>query len=49
MTNALKKRRIDEPCFYFAACKMPLTAHELDLALGHHALRVQPTDFSLIC
>ena len=23
--------------------------HELDIALGNHALRAQPTDYSLIC
>ena len=43
--NALLHRTqfiFDTPCSYFAV-------RELDIALGHHALRAQPTDYSLIC
>ena len=32
----------DTPCSYFAV-------RELNIALGNHALRTQPTDYSLIC
>ena len=44
-TNALSHRAqfiFDKPCSYFAV-------RELDIALGNHALRAQPTDYSLIC
>ena len=44
-TNALSHRTqfiFDTPCSYFAV-------RELDIALGNHALRAQPTDYSLIC
>ena len=44
-TNALSHRTqfiFDKPCSYFAV-------RELDTALGNHALRTQPTDYSLIC
>ena len=43
-TNALSHRTqfiFDTPCSYFAVL-------ELDIPLGNHALRVQPTDYSLI-
>ena len=45
MTNALSRRTqfiFDTPCSYFAV-------HELDIALGNHALRAQPTNYSPIC
>ena len=32
---------------YFAADSIPLTTRELDIAHGNHALRAQPTDYSL--
>lgn len=38
------KKRIDEPCFFFALCRMLLT---IDIPLGNQALRVQPTDYYL--
>ena len=44
-TNALLKKRIDEPCFYINVCHMPLTTRALGIALGNHALRAQPTDY----
>ena len=34
------KKRFDHPC---------QITHELDIALGNHALRLQPTDYSVIC
>jgi len=40
-TNALPHRTqfiFDKPCFYFAF-------REVDIALGNHALRAQPTDY----
>ena len=43
-TNTLSHRTqliFDKPCSYFAV-------RELDIALGNHALRAQPTDYSLI-
>ena len=43
--NALSHRIqfiFDTPCSYFAL-------RELDIALGNHTLRAQPTDYSLIC
>ena len=43
-TNALSHRTqfiFNTPCSYFAV-------RELDIALGNHALRAQPTDYSLI-
>ena len=44
-TNALLHRTqfiFNNPCSYFAV-------REIDIALGNHALRTQPTDCSLIC
>ena len=43
--NALLHRTqfiFDKPCFYFAV-------RELNITHGNHALRAQPTDYSLIC
>ena len=34
------KKRFDHPCHI---------THEFDIALGNHALHVQPTDYLLIC
>ena len=34
---------------YFAVCKLDIAVRALDIALGNHALRAQPTDYSLIC
>ena len=34
---------------YFAVCEFDIPVRALDIALGNHALRVQPTDYSLIC
>ena len=36
---------------YFAVCELDIAVRSsaLDIALGNHALRVQPTDYSLIC
>ena len=45
MTNAISHRTqfiFDAPCSQF-------TVRELDIALENHALRAQPTDYSLIC
>ena len=45
MTNALSHRTqfiFNTPCSYFAV-------RELDIALGNHGLRAQPTVYSLIC
>ena len=39
MANALSKKRINKPCFYFVVNKIPLTTSDLDFALGNHALR----------
>ena len=33
---------------YFAVCELDISVRALDIALGNHALRAQPTDFSLI-
>ena len=44
-TNALSHRTqfiFDKPCFHF-------TVRDLDLALGNHVLRAQPTDYSVGC
>ena len=35
--------------FYFAVCELDIAVRALDIALGNHALRAQPTDYSLIC
>ena len=41
---------------YFAVCELDIAVRALDIAvraldiaLGNHALRMQPTDYSLIC
>ena len=34
---------------HFAVCKLDIAVSALDIALGNHALHVQPTDYSLIC
>ena len=47
MTNALSHQTqfiFDTPYSYFA-----VPTRELDIALGNHALRAQPTDYSPIC
>ena len=44
--KGLLKKRIDGNMSYLAVLKMLLTARELDIALGNHALRAQPTDYS---
>ena len=41
-------QRIEKPS-YFAVCKLDIAVRALDIALGSHALRAQPTDYSLIC
>ena len=33
---------------YFAVCELDIAVRALDIALGNHALRAQPTDYSLI-
>ena len=32
---------------YFAVCELDIAVRALDIALGNHALRAQPTDYSL--
>ena len=44
MTNALSQRSQN----YFAVHELDITVRKLDIALGNHALRAQPTDYSLI-
>ena len=44
-TNALSLRSQ----FIFKVCELDIPVRALDIALGNHALRVQPTDYSLIC
>ena len=44
MTNALSQRSQN----YFAVRELDITVRKLDIALGNHALRGQPTDYSLI-
>ena len=34
---------------YFAVRELDIAVLALDIALGNHALRAQPTDYSLIC
>ena len=34
---------------YFAVRELDIAVGALDIALGNHALRAQPTDYSLIC
>ena len=34
---------------YFAVHELDIAVRALDIALGNHALRAQPTDYSLIC
>ena len=34
---------------YFAVCELDIAVRALDIALENHALRAQPTDYSLIC
>ena len=34
---------------YFAVRELDIAVRPLDIALGNHALRAQPTDYSLIC
>ena len=34
---------------YFAVCELDIAVRALDIALGNHALRAQPTVYSLIC
>ena len=41
-------QRIEKPS-YFAVCELDIAVRALDIALGNHALRAQPTDYSLIC
>ena len=46
------KRIIDEAnreAIYFAVHELDIAVCELDIALGNHALRAPPTDYSLIC
>ena len=44
-TNALSQRSQ----FIFKFCELNIAVRTLDIALGNHALRAQPTDYSLIC
>ena len=42
-------QRIEKPfLLYFAVCELEIAVRALDIALGNHALHVQPTDYSLI-
>ena len=34
---------------YFAVRELDIAVRTLDITLGNHALRAQPTDYSLIC
>ena len=34
---------------YFAVRELDICVRALDIALGNHALRAQPADYSLIC
>ena len=34
---------------YFTVRELDIAVRALDIALGNHALRAQPTDYSLIC
>ena len=47
-------KRIEKPFFAvrgldIAVRELDIVVRELDIALGNHALRAQPTDYSLIC
>ena len=41
-------KRIEKP-FLLAVRELDIAVRALDIALGNHALRTQPTDYSLIC
>ena len=43
------KRIIAVITVYFQTLNIDIAVRALDIALGNHALRVQPTDYSLIC
>ena len=43
------KRIIAAITVYFQTLTSYFAVRELDIALGNHALRAQPTDYSLIC
>ena len=43
--NALSQRSQ----FIFKFCELDIAVRALDIARGNHALRAQPTDYSLIC
>ena len=34
---------------YFAVRELDIAVRALDIALGNHALRAQPVDYSLVC
>ena len=40
-------KRIEKP--FLLRCELDIAVRALDIALGNHALRSQPTDYSLIC
>ena len=41
-------KRIEKP-FLLAVRELDIAVRALEIALGNHALRTQPTDYSLIC
>ena len=43
------KRIIAAITVYFQTLNIDIAVRALDIALGNHALRAQPTDYSLIC
>ena len=43
------KRIIAATTVYFQICELDIAVRALDIALGNHVLRAQPTDYSLIC
>ena len=43
------KRIIAAITVYFQTLNIDIAVRTLDIALGNHALRAQPTDYSLIC
>ena len=42
-------KRIEKPFSLSAVRELDFAVRALDIALGNHALRAQPTDYSLIC
>ena len=44
-----EKRIIAAITVYFQTLNIDIAVRVLDIALGNHALRAQPTDYSLIC